>query len=319
MKTTNRNRKIINHKKRKTNVLCSICVATYQRPQLLKNLLSSLRNQKLPKHVDIEVIIVDNDSVRSAQSVIHKFQNSHQFILKYFNQPEKNISLTRNMAVNKASGDYILFIDDDEVASPKWVHHLLETMHTYNADGVFGPVVPEFNPKTPLWMKRNDLFYSPVLGTGLKATHKWTSNCIVSAALLKKNKNPFDPSYGITGGEDTHLFDRLEHKGAHFVYCMEAWVSEFLPPNRTRISYIFLRSMRGGNTYTRRVIEFSGSRRIQVRIFMMGKSLTYGVTSLLLMIVFFIANVRRTKWLIKFASNIGSFLAAFGWHYQGYR
>jgi succinoglycan biosynthesis protein ExoM len=299
--------------------ICSVCIATYQRPELLKNLLVSLGRQSLPYNTEMEIIVVDNDDRKSAEPTFKEFQKEFSVPCHYFIQPEKNISLTRNMAVKNASGDYILFIDDDEVASPQWIYHLLKTLKEYEADGVFGPVMPEFNETTPEWMKESSLFYNPVIGTGIEAKHRWTSNCMVSASLLKCMVEPFDVRYGITGGEDAHLFDRLECQGARFVYCKEAWVSEFLPPNRTHMSYLLIRAMKGGNTHTRRVIEFAGKKHMVIRVFMVIKALIYGTISLALMILHLPSALRRTKWLLKFASNIGRFSAACGWIYKAYR
>ncbi len=298
-------------------VLCSVCIATYRRPPLLERLLRSLENQILPEGVEMEIIVVDNDADKSAEPVVSKFQHMSWSGLSYFNQPLKNISLTRNMAVEKASGEYILFIDDDEVASPRWLTYLMKTLDAFDADGVFGPVVPELNTETPPWM--GDLFYRYSSSTGAKAESKWTGNCILKASLLKKMGEPFDPRYGITGGEDTHLFDRLEQQGARFVFCQEAWVSEYLPPSKTRPSSLFLRGLKGGNLHTRRVIEFAGAKKILVRMFMVAKAIAFGTTSLALMIGQFPNRGHRAQWLIKLGSNVGRLLAAFGWHYKGYR
>jgi len=285
----------IDQRKNDEAVLCSVCIATYRRPPLLERLLRSLENQLLPQGVEMEIIVVDNDADKSAEPIVSKFQNVARNRLSYFNQPLKNISLTRNMAVEKASGEYILFIDDDEVASPQWLTYLMKTLDAFDADGVFGPVVPELSTKTPPWMR--DLFYRYSSRTGGKAESKWTGNCILKAPLLKKMREPFDPRYGITGGEDTHLF----------------------APSKTRPSSLFLRGLKGGNLHTRRVIEFAGAKRTPVRLFMIAKALAFGTTSLALMIGQFPITMHRAQWLMKFGSNIGRFLAAFGWHYKGYR
>jgi succinoglycan biosynthesis protein ExoM len=299
--------------------LCSVCIATYRRPHFLEKLLLSLRNQRLPDAVAIEIIVVDNDLHKSAEPIIEKFKHISGCTIYYYNQIIKNISLTRNLAVEKSSGNYILFIDDDEVASSQWVYHLLNTIEKFNADGVFGPILLEFNPSTPKWMQRRDLFYPEITYTGAKPEFMGTGNCIFKASLLKGMKEPFDIRYGITGGEDTHLFQKLENEGRHFVFCKEAVAIEYLPPSRTKVLYLFLRGLRGGNTHTRRTIEFAGERKNWVRLYMVSKSLCYGVVSFLLMITQIQNSVRRTRWLIKFGSNIGRFMAVFGWYYEGYR
>ena len=309
----------MNPKKNREPTLCSICIPTYQRPHLLKSLIMSLIDQELPPGVEVEVIVVDNDFHRSAAPVLQRFRDVAKINLHYFVQPQKNISLCRNLAVAKASGRYILFIDDDEFASSRWVSNHLNTIQKFQADGVFGPVMPTFNEKAPRWMRRRDLFYGPLQRTGERPFFPWSNNCIISASLLKTLKEPFDPSYGITGGEDTHLFERLEKNGAHFIYCREAWVFEYLPPQRTTISYLFLRSLKGGNGYTRRKIEFSEKSRTAFKFLMVLKAISYGGFSLVMSLFFFPSPVHQTRWIMKFGSNVGRFLASVGFHYKMYK
>lgn len=291
--------------------LCSVCVATYKRPQLLENLLTSLKNQFLPENIRMEVIVVDNDPEESAQAIVKKFKSSTSVRYHYFTQPAKNISLTRNLAVGKASGEYILFIDDDEVASPQWLHHSLSALTSSGADGVFGPVIPNFNPQTPPWMQQSGLYYRAGLIT--------TANCMVKASLLKTREALFDPRYGITGGEDVHLFHKLQNQGYRFEYCQEAEVTEYIPPNRTKQGYLFRRGLKGGNSYSRRAIEFAGDKHFCLRVFMIAKGFAAMLLSLALTTIFLPSALHRTRWLVKFASNLGKSLAAFGWYYQGYR
>jgi succinoglycan biosynthesis protein ExoM len=301
-------------------IKCSVCIATYKRPELLEDLLHSLVNQQLPEEVKIEVIIVDNDAEGSAECIVNKFHNTTQATFHYFRQPIKNISITRNMAVEKATGDYILFIDDDEVASREWVANLLTTIKNFDADGVFGRVIPNFNENTPNWMKKAHWFYGNFFDapTGSEAQCLWTGNCLLKASILKEEKGPFDPAYGVTGGADPQLFERLRAKSARFVYCYEALVSEYLPPARTCISYLVKRGFRGGNGHTRRIIELGGKRKLFIRFSMVPKALCYGLLSLILALLLFPSIPWRTYWIIKLASNAGRFMGAFGWYYGWY-
>jgi succinoglycan biosynthesis protein ExoM len=301
------------------HILCSVCIATYRRPELLKKLLVSLKKQTLPKRVLIEIIVVDNDILKSAEPIIRSFESTQKFPIHYFHQIIKNISLTRNLAVEKSSGKYILFIDDDEVASPEWINNHVNTIQKYDADGVIGPVYIEFDQSAPEWIKQRDFFYPKIQNTGEEPEYMGTGNCCLKASVIQNLKQPFDIRYGITGGEDTHLFKRLEKEGKRFVFCREAAVTEYLPPHKTTISYLFLRGLKGGNTHTRRTIEFAKKGKNFVRLKMIVKSIVYGSVSLFLMIIQIPNSVVRTRWLVKLGSNIGRFLAAFGWHYEGYR
>jgi succinoglycan biosynthesis protein ExoM len=300
-------------------ILCSVCVCTYRRPDLLAKLLESLEKQTLPERVDMEVIVVDNDPGGSGEPVVRRFADRGRTRFTYFVQPVKNISLTRNVSVRKASGEYLLFIDDDEAAPPEWLKRMLGALGSFRADGVFGPAIPEFHESTPRWMRWRELHYLPMQSTGDKATQQWTSNCIVRASLLKEREGPFDPAYGITGGEDCFLFESLEREGARFVYCREATVSEYLPPHRTRVKYLFLRGIRNGSGHTRRILEFHGKGRFGLRLYMIAKALLFGSASLALLIACMPVPARSTYWTIRFGSNIGRFLAALGWNMEFYR
>ena len=300
-------------------VRCSVCIATFRRPPLLAKLLASLERQALPEDVVVEVIVVDNDPGKSAEPVVADVHGTERIRFSYFSQPVKNISLTRNMAVEKASGKYLLFIDDDEAAPPEWIALMTGAIGRFAADGVFGPVMPEFHPLTPQWMRRRELFYDPMQTTGERAVDTWTNNCIVRAEIVKKMVQPFDPDFGVTGGEDAHLFERLERQGARFAYCREGWVSEYLPPRRTTQGYLFSLGFKGGHGHTRRKLHFAGKNRLPLRIFMVGKALIYGTASLGFLVAFLPNPFRRTYWLKKFAANLGRFLAAFGWEYRHYK
>jgi succinoglycan biosynthesis protein ExoM len=222
------------------------------------------------------------------------------------------------LTVENATGEYLLFIDDDEVASPEWIRRMLKTLEEFEADGAFGPVIPVFDEEIPLWKRHRDLYYSLMQSTGENPVFKWTGNCVLRASLLKNMKEPFDPRYGTTGGEDSHLFERLDRQGARFVYCREALVSEYLSPARTTVSGLFLRGLRYGSAHTRRKIDFAGGTRIGLRMLLVMKALVYGTIGLFFMIACFPSPLRRTKWLMKFASNVGRLMSAIGWNYEFY-
>ncbi len=300
-------------------MICSVCIATHRRPDLLRNLLNSLVAQVISEDVKLEIIIVDNDPDESARSVYRQFRNTGQFEFHYFTQPIKNISLTRNKAVEKATGEFMLFIDDDEVASPEWTAMLLKAMEDFDADGVFGRVISNVHNKASDWIRKNYLFNRPCPATGTEATSTRTGNCIVKASLLKEVPGPFDPAYGLTGGSDSHLFYSLKQKGAKFVNCYEAWVSEFVPPERTRLSWLLRRAFRKGNTYTRKIIDTAGKRKQIIRLTASIKAVCFVSINLFLILIASPSIIWQTHWTLKTAEQFGRFFAVFGYYYQEYK
>lgn len=300
-------------------MLCSICIPTYRRPQLLGKLLNSLVNQRLPDNVTMEIIVVDNDSQGSAEEIFRKYSDNQSHVIHYFIQPEKNISLTRNMAISKARGNYIFFIDDDEFANPDWIANLLKTLQEYDADAVFGRVLSYFSVGTPEWLKRCVVYNRPAPPTGTEATGDSTANCLIKWSILNGIKGPFDPSYGITGGEDTQLFAKLRREGARFVHCREGWVSEYVPPERTRLYWLIKRVFRTGNGYTRIEIDLAGNNKTMCRFTHLAIATSFAITSVMLAFLTLFSKEWRLHWTLKAVSNVGKIFAVFGYFPKPYR
>ena len=243
---TNSDRKII-----------SVCIATYKREYLLEKLLDSLLIQNLPFNISLEIIVVDNNSEGTAKKVLEKFTNSEKIKLKYYLQPKKNISITRNIGLGNATGDYICFIDDDETADGYWIKNFSQTLTHYNADGAFGNVIPVYSTDVPEEFQQKKYYFAEIGDTGEAAKIFFTTNAILKADFLKKRNISFEPSYGLTGGEDVHFFERLEKAGAKFIYCKEAITYEYIPPSRANFKYLFNRHLRGGQSFVRRELEFN--------------------------------------------------------------
>lgn len=225
-----------------------VCVATYRRPALLARLLQSLHDQQLPEGTDLAVIVVDNDPEQSAGATVQAAID-RGWPVRYFTQPEKNISLTRNVAVAQATADLIAFIDDDETAPPRWLAHLLRTLQTTEAAAVIGPVQGELPPDAPAWVRSGGFFDAQVQATGSQSLRGTTNNALVRRRLIPDPQHAFDPAYGLTGGEDTDFFERLKTRGGRLVWCQEALVTEDVPPDRATLRWILRRDFRSGQSF----------------------------------------------------------------------
>lgn len=225
-----------------------ICIATYKRPQMLAKLLASIAGQNLPAGVTVGVIVVDNDPAGTARETAEIASRAGQQI-QYFIQPQKNIALTRNMGLANASAEYIAFIDDDEYAEPEWLRHLYDTLHQYQADAVFGPVFRVLPDNTPKWIRDGGFFNGANLPTGRTMTSGAAGNALIRASWAKKRSVPFDPKYGLTGGEDFDFFRYLAFCGAKLVWCNEAIAHEIVTPERINARWLIRRAFWGGQIF----------------------------------------------------------------------
>jgi len=226
----------------------TVCICTYKRPLLLADLLGKLCRQHTDSLFSFSVVVVDNDRQESARQTVTSLQQVSSIPVSYHVQPEQNIALTRNVAVERAVGDYIAFIDDDEFPEEGWLVTLYLALKRYECAGVLGPVRTWFGPECPKWLVRANLLErkSHPSGTVMRAGDSRTGNVLLRMSLFDDPDNRFEPQYGRSGGEDVWFFMRVMKKGHRFVWCNEAPVYEVVTPERCKASYYLRRSVRMG-------------------------------------------------------------------------
>lgn len=225
-----------------------VCVCTYKRPRLLAQLLEKLERQKAGGYFCFSIHIVDNDSMKSAEETVLKFMQSAEVSVTYDNVPIQNIALARNRAVQVAEGNYISFIDDDELPVEDWLMQLYLCLRRHGAAGVLGPVRPLFPREAPAWLVRSGLCDRPshASGTVLNFLQTRTGNVLFDRRIIKAEDAPFPPERGRTGGEDIAFFRKMMARGHTFIWCEEAPVYEKVFPERFKRAYYFQKNLRIG-------------------------------------------------------------------------
>lgn len=218
----------------------SIVVPTYRRADMLTELSHAL----VPQLRDgVEVLIVDNCPDGSARETVAGFVADHAHFY-YLHEPQSGVVHARNAGVAGARGEYILFLDDDEVPSKNWVA-AFSNLAKQDVMAAFGRIVPRYEdePSIELHTMLNrcfsrefdhpsghDLTPSFVdLGTGNAMFHK--KRCF-------GNDVPFDARFNHSGGEDTHLIKTLVNRGAVLSWCPAGLVEELVPAARMRAQYL---------------------------------------------------------------------------------
>ena len=96
---------------------CSVVVTTWRRPVLLRNTLTSLLCQSYP---DYEVLVVC-DGEDADVNAISRDLESEPRIRWVFHPVNRGLPAARNTGAREASGDIVLFLDDDVIADPDLV------------------------------------------------------------------------------------------------------------------------------------------------------------------------------------------------------
>ncbi len=113
--------------------LVSICLTHRNRPAMLRQALASIRRQTYPR---VEVVLVDDGSDvpearRALLSIEKEFGEKGWTLIR---QARRFPSAARNTAARKARGEYLLFMDDDNVAKPQEVATLVSAAEASGAD-----------------------------------------------------------------------------------------------------------------------------------------------------------------------------------------
>jgi len=298
----------------------SLCIATYRRPERLAALLDDLVEQQ---HLPNEVVVVDNDPAGSARAVVERRRElGAPFPIHYDVQSVKNIALTRNRTVELANGEWIAFIDDDERAPAGWLKQLADTVIRYPADGALGPVEPVVPTDAPAWI-RHGRFYDWArmkTGTVIPLNKLRFGNVLLHGALLRDTPAPFDPDYGLTGGEDGDLLGRLVGHGACIVWCDEAVVHEPVEAARLSLRWLLLRALRGGQDFARHKLAGRfGHLTPAARAWLFLRAFLQSFVAAGLALLFLPGGRHRAAyWLLKVSANLGKMSILLGWHYREY-
>lgn len=105
----------------------SIVIATYNRRQLLMRTLASLNHQSVPPNLYEVVVAIDGSTDGSLESLsaLHTTYRLHAVY-----QDHMGMATARNLAAQHAENDVLIFLDDDQLATPDLVMaHLLAHEH----------------------------------------------------------------------------------------------------------------------------------------------------------------------------------------------
>lgn len=299
------------------HIMVDVCIATYRRPRRLTALLQALQSQHLPPNVSIRVIVVDNDQQGSAREIVKKQKHIEGSAIVYEIEPKKNISLARNRSLRLAQGQFVLFIDDDEVPAKNWLKNHLTAAKKYEADVVFGPVSPNYTSEVPSWIFRSGCLDRKSHHTGETIKHGATNNTLVRRTVFSNMDQWFKPEYGLTGGGDFELFFRLHCLGKKMIWCEDARVTETVDSNRLTLAWLLRRGYRGGQCFYRVIYAPAGMvRKLLWFLITLGKGFGYSGLVLLSLLG---GRHKAVRPALKLAGVIGQLTAPFGRYYSEYK
>jgi hypothetical protein len=98
----------------------SVVIPTYNRQKLVQEAIASVLRQT---YADYEVIVVDDGSTDDTGLVLNQLYGP---TIRYFYQDNQGESAARNLGIGRARGEYVAFLDSDDLWHPKKLEHQVD-------------------------------------------------------------------------------------------------------------------------------------------------------------------------------------------------
>lgn len=139
------------------NKIISVIIPVYNVENYIEKCLNSIVNQT---YNNLEIIIIDDGSTDNSIAIAEKIAENDKRI-RIISQVNQGVSSARNLGLDNASGEYILFIDSDDWLDLETCKIALDTMIKHDADVVMWPYISEYplNSKVNLFFENKDIVW----------------------------------------------------------------------------------------------------------------------------------------------------------------
>jgi hypothetical protein len=227
----------------------SVAICTWNRAPLLRPTLEQICHLTVPAGVDWECIVIDNNSTDATPAVIAEFAG--RLPLRRFTEPRPGVSHARNRAVDAATGEFILWTDDDVLVDSQWLSAYVAAFRAWpEADFFGGPIRPWFEGTPPGWLQASwravdSAFATRELGdepiSFNPETLPYGANFAVRTAVQRRYR--YDPGLGPRPnseirGEETTVMRAMLAAGISGRWVPGAAVRHYIPITRQTKRYI---------------------------------------------------------------------------------
>lgn len=133
----------------------SVIIPVYNTEKYLAQCIDSILNQESL----YEIILINDGSKDDSSVVCNKYQNKYPSIIKYKEIENHGASYARNIGIDLATGDYILFVDSDDSLADNTFSTLLTVMETTHCDIILWGLTKDY-------CNGGSVAYSPQLNSG---------------------------------------------------------------------------------------------------------------------------------------------------------
>lgn len=233
-------------------VTLSVVICTYNRPDLVAQVLDTVAQQDAPRDA-YEVLVIDNASPADIETVVQRFAGRIPG-LRCVREEKVGLSHARNRGWQEARGAYVAYVDDDCKLPPQWVGVALRIALDVRPVMFAGPAKAFYMSRKPAWFRDEYGSVSFADQAGLLTPDRTVSgmNMVVAKQALKQ-VGGFNPSLGMTGttmayGEETALQHAIREKygPASIYYDPALYVYHLVRPEKMSVWWVMKRRFLGG-------------------------------------------------------------------------
>ncbi len=233
--------------------LVSVVIPTFNRADLVERCLEALAQQS---YRPLEVIVVDDCSSDDTSRVLSTFERAHpELSLRIMrNEEQRGANPSRNRGIAASAGELVAFEDDDCIAEPDWIEHLVSGFVHERVGAVTG-LVDDPTPRNiyDLAFRGTHRVYGSISATRLVACNMCVRRSLLDGAL-DEDRAEVSPDNTVSGrGDEEGLVIKLRREGWEIRIARDARVLHV--HYYTRHSF-FRQALRGGRSAARLGIKY---------------------------------------------------------------
>ena len=208
----------------------SIIIPVYNRALMVKEALNAALNQT---YKNIEIIVVDDGSTDNTLEVLEEVASLHSNI-RIINQKNQGVAVARQVGLENASGDYIIFLDSDDLINNICVEELLKAQKTNEASVTLARRFQKLNNFITLRYRKYPTNFEFSQNPGYLPT-LWVG---VTSKMFKK-EDAYIADYGLNANEDlAYIYNYLAKKDKIACSNKAIYIQRFAPNSLAR-DYIY--------------------------------------------------------------------------------
>lgn len=172
--------------------MVSVVIPVYNVAPYIEECLASVGRQTYP---DVECVIVDDCGTDGSMSLVSNFIDKYSGTVRFHvvrQLSNSGLSASRNLGMSKSAGDFVFFLDGDDVITDDCLSRLVDVQHQNDADCVVGSYRQVYNNG----MKKDYVVRKPHGNLLMASVVEWQAtawNMLLRKRFLKTCNLQFEP------------------------------------------------------------------------------------------------------------------------------